>query len=376
MEIQSERNVVIDMSIYKIFIVVPSSVYESPIKGAVALANALSKWVSVTFITLKQGDNSFDLLDDSVEWVSLAKYNWHEKLKILRGLIKKSRNKGAVATISSSFSADFVNSLCVNNASITCASVRGNLPVAYVNSYGFMGKWIAYFHLNRLKKIDQVVSMTVGMSKQVQKNIGKKSPIIGNFINEKSLASCRRKQLNNGMYRLIFTGSLAYGKQPMILIDAVATLIGKGKDIGLDIFGYGPLFEILKNRIIQLGIDDKVILHGYVKNLYLYVARADVLVLPSLSEGVSRSALEALYLGIPCVLRDIDGASELIQDGVNGYLFKDNSELVDVIIRAIELSRSFSECSILLPEEFRQQNAAKKYLELLECGMKWTPSQG
>jgi hypothetical protein len=369
METQSERDVVINMSIYKVFIIVPSSVYDSPVKGASALANALSQWVSVTFVTLKQGDDSFDLLDDSVEWVTLAKYNWRAKLKILRGLINQSAKKKVVATISSSFSADFINSLCVENVSISCASVRGNLPVAYVNTYGFMGKWIAYFHLNRLKKIDQVVSMTAEMSKQVQKHIGKESPIIGNFINEKGLSSYRRKQSNKGAYRLIFTGSLAYGKQPMILVDTLATLIEQGKDIRLDIFGDGPLFEILKNRVIQLDMNDKVVFHGHVKNLYSYVARADVLVLPSLSEGVSRSALEALYLGVPCVLRDVDGTSELIQDGVNGCLFKEDSGLVDAIIRAIELSRSYSECKVLLPEEFRQQNAAKKYLELLECGI-------
>ena len=51
------------------------------------------------------------------------------------------------------------------------------------------------------------------------------------------------------------------------------------------------------------------------------------MVLPSFSEGVSRSALEALFLGVPCVLRDVDGASELIHDGINGYLFNENSEL-------------------------------------------------
>jgi hypothetical protein len=51
---------------------------------------------------------------------------------------------------------------------------------------------------------------------------------------------------------------------------------------------------------------------------------------------------------------------------VNGCLFKDDSELADAMIRAVELSHSRSERKSLLPDKFRQQNAAKQYLSLLE----------
>jgi glycosyltransferase involved in cell wall biosynthesis len=353
--------------IKKVFIIVPSAVMDSPIKGAVALASALTEWVLVTFITLKQGDDDFDLLNDDIEWVSLAKYKWHKKLKVLRELLNHSGDRNTIATISLCFSADIMNSLCVNNVAITCASVRGNLPITYVNTYGFKGKWLAYFHLKRLKKINQVVSMTSTMSKQVQEYIGKKSPIIGNFINEESLAKYRKRQLNIGVYKFVFTGSLISAKQPLILIDAVATLVENGKDVRLDIFGDGPLMETLKDRVVKLSIDDKVIFHGFVNEPYTYIANADTLVLPSLSEGISRSALEALYLGIPCVLRDVDGNSEFIKEGVNGSLFKDDSELADAMIRVAKFSRDRMDVSSLLPARFRQQTAAKQYLELLEC---------
>ena len=93
------------------------------------------------------------------------------------------------------------------------------------------------------------------------------------------------------------------------------------------------------------------------------------LVLPSLSEGVSRSALEALYLGVPCVLRDVDGSSELIQEGINGYLFSENSELPNAMMRAVELSRNRNELVSLLPEKFRQKRAARQYLDLLESSV-------
>ena len=49
------------MKIKKVFIIVPAPVNDSPVKGAAALANTLSEWVSVTFVTLKSGKDDFDL---------------------------------------------------------------------------------------------------------------------------------------------------------------------------------------------------------------------------------------------------------------------------------------------------------------------------
>jgi glycosyltransferase involved in cell wall biosynthesis len=95
----------------------------------------------------------------------------------------------------------------------------------------------------------------------------------------------------------------------------------------------------------------------------------DVLVSTSLSEGVSRSTLEALYLGIPCILRNVDGAKDLIQNGINGYLFNDDLELADQIISAITLSRNFDKHKSLLPSMFRQSNSARQYLDLLESSI-------
>ena len=133
--------------IQKVFVIVPSLELDSPIKGAAALSNALSKWVSVTFVNLKGNNNNFDLLNDNVHLHSLSKYKWHEKLEILREQFKQFKDHKAIATISFGLSADFLNSLCINDVGTTCASVRGNLPVNYYYDYGLIGKFIAFFHL-------------------------------------------------------------------------------------------------------------------------------------------------------------------------------------------------------------------------------------
>jgi glycosyltransferase involved in cell wall biosynthesis len=355
--------------IAKIFIIVPSNVESSPVKGAAALANVLSEWVTVCFITLKKVNDEFSLLNGNVEWVSLGgESSWIKRIKIIRSMIEAAGEKKAVATISLALSADFVNSFCVNLA-LTFSSVRGNLPVVYVNTYGIIGKLIAYLHLKRLKKMTHVVSMTKVMSKQVEKYIGKSSPVIGNFIDENNLDIYTNYECISGRYKIVFAGSLIYGKQPLLLIDSVFELINNDIDIELDIFGEGMLLESVVSRVKQLDIMNRVNFHGYIKEPYSYVSSSDILVLPSLSEGVSRSALEALFLGVPCVLRDVDGSSELIQEGVNGALFEKDSDLADAMLRALELSRNRNYRSSLLPNNFRQQSAARKYMELLESSV-------
>ena len=91
------------------------------------------------------------------------------------------------------------------------------------------------------------------------------------------------------------------------------------------------------------------------------------MVLPSLSEGLSRASLEALYLGVPCVLRAVDGNAELIREGVNGTLFRETASLAGAMMATAAWSRARTgKRDSLLPENYRQQSAVRKYLALLE----------
>ena len=192
---------------------------------------------------------------------------------------------------------------------------------------------------------------------------------MSSFIDEKKLNHFKNNNRVNGRFKIIFVGSLIHGKQPLLLIDSIFNLIKDGKDVQLDILGEGELLETAISRVRNLGIVDRVNFHGYVKEPYSFISSSDILVLPSLSEGVSRSILEALFLGVPCVLRDVDGSSELIQEGLNGVLFEKDDDLMDAIVHALKLSRNRTSRSSLLPDKFRQQYAARKYLDLLESNV-------
>ena len=73
-----------------------------------------------------------------------------------------------------------------------------------------------------------------------------------------------------------------------------------------------------------------ITLYGRLDNPNKLVKNFDVFLLPSYSEGTSRAAMEALYLGLPCVMRDVDSNSDLIKGKGQGFLITNYNELYEI----------------------------------------------
>jgi glycosyltransferase involved in cell wall biosynthesis len=118
----------------------------------------------------------------------------------------------------------------------------------------------------------------------------------------------------------VFYGRLSEEKGITTLIEAM-----KGMESGrLKIIGEGPMFNMLKNQIQTLGLDDHVELTGAMhgEELMQTVAKCQFVVVPS--EWYENSPLviyESFAMGKPVIGADIGGIPELIRHGENGYLF-------------------------------------------------------
>jgi glycosyltransferase involved in cell wall biosynthesis len=349
-----------------IFILTPSMRPVGPVKGAVALANALVGERRVTLVSLKGGSGADAVVDQRVQQVSLPDSgNLWQRLGAYRRMLSAAGGREAVASISWGFSADVLNLMC-RDLAVTCASVRGNLRKAYTMTYGFPGAPLAITHLTMLRKMDHVVAMTSAMAHQVSRYIGRTPAVIGNFVDEPALDPYRPSSSRAGPLRLVFLGRLVPGKRPSLVVDAVKELRDTGVDVCADIVGDGPLTDSLASLIKARGLGDSVAMHGYQQAPYQILADADAMVLPSDSEGLARSALEALYLGVPCVLRNTDGNGELVETDVNGVLFDRDPDFAAACLKAARLGRAHAPGEILLPPHYRQQAAARKFLQLVE----------
>lgn len=350
-----------------IFVLVPSLHPAGPIKGAIALCNALADCRCVTLVTLKPGPGADSPLHPAVRVIHLAAgKSWLRRFAGYRDLLAKAGGRAKVASISFCFSADVVNLACRHQA-IICASVRGNLVQNYRMDYNLPGVPLAMAHLVMLRGFDHVVAMTNAMAKQVRFYAGRYPEVIGNFVDEAPLARFSYGAKPEGTFRFVFLGSLTPRKQPLLLLKAIAILRRHGKNVRLDLVGEGPLRARLEAEVLRQGLTGIVTLHGHLADPYSLVTQADVLVLPSLSEGLSRAALEALHLGVPCVMRATDGNAELIMSRKNGALFCRDEDLPRVMFETAKWSRDRHEVRIsLLPRGYRQNWAAMRYLSLLE----------
>jgi len=91
--------------------------------------------------------------------------------------------------------------------------------------------------------------------------------------------------------------------------------------IRLVVVGEGPEEKKLKNAVEQLGVGASVLLAGPKDDLLPYYRAADVFVLPSLTEGMSNSMLEAMSCGLAIMASRVDGAKEAVIEGESGFLF-------------------------------------------------------
>lgn len=78
-----------------------------------------------------------------------------------------------------------------------------------------------------------------------------------------------------------------------------------------------------------------VIHHGKQNNIEDYLTNSDVFVLPTFyREGIPRSSLEALSIGMPIIITDTPGCKETVTQGENGLLIEPRS--LDALVEALE----------------------------------------
>ena len=104
------------------------------------------------------------------------------------------------------------------------------------------------------------------------------------------------------------------------LVRALPHVVAALPDFRLEIAGDGPCREELVGLIDALRVRDHVRLLGEVRDVPALLARARLFVLPSQSEGVSLTILEAMARGLPVVATHVGGNPEVVLDGATGRL--------------------------------------------------------
>jgi colanic acid/amylovoran biosynthesis glycosyltransferase len=133
-----------------------------------------------------------------------------------------------------------------------------------------------------------------------------------------------------GTLRVVSIGLLRWLKGWEYGLEAIARALERGVPARLDLFGGDPdpavgedgETERLLHTIADLALDGRVRLRGNVpsEDVRDALRRADVLLHPSLSEGIPTVILEAMACGVPVVATDCGGVREAVRDGIDGFV--------------------------------------------------------
>lgn len=173
--------------------------------------------------------------------------------------------------------------------------------------------------------------------------------------------------------RLIFPGQFRKGKNQDMLIHAIASYIDKTGDDTIQLYlpGEGPLLPVYKEMVDHKRVKKNVIFPGQctklqVRDLYLL---CNIGVVSSNTETFGQSIVEPYVLGRCVLSRRVGVATDIIKDGISGFLFHNAHDLSDILVQLSqnkEKMRNIGNHNFENREMFTWREIVKKYRVILE----------
>lgn len=233
--------------------------------------------------------------------------------------------------------------------------------------------WLELLRRVSFPRLDAIVCQTEGIREWFLGHLRVKSEqlvVIPNIV--ATPPPTDRERAPAAGSNMLCVGRLDEQKGFAYALEIFARVLENQPHAQLTIAGEGPLKSELKSKADALGITKKVDFTGRVANLAGLWARSDVFLFTSLYEGFPNALAEAMANGVPSVAFDCPtGPSELIRDGVDGYLVP----LGDVeaagarcteLLADIEKRRRVGARARAVAERYSAERIGKMWLDLIE----------
>lgn len=172
-----------------------------------------------------------------------------------------------------------------------------------------------------------------------------------NFFLDNKIIDTNYQLINGSGVNLSMYNVLPYPDNEKIIIlyigrimreKGISELLEVSKKLpsNLEIHLVGEFEDNYRELINQLHSNGQLMYHGFQKDVKEFVSFSNAIILPSYHEGMSNSLLEGAAMGRPLLASNIPGCKEVIDEGVNGYLFeaRNSDSLFNAIVKFLSLS--------------------------------------
>ena len=169
------------------------------------------------------------------------------------------------------------------------------------------------------------------------------------WIDFKDFQNIEPKPLSKDKFNILFIGSVTDRKKPHMIIEAIQRI--NDKSYHLSIVGPAPnekYFKELKDLIDKSDLQNQVSLIGPVdrESVKDYYSTSNLMILPSISEGLARVIFESQVAMCPVLVTDAPGMSDIVIDGQTGYVFESNN-LDSLSLRIEYIKNNYDEASLV-----------------------------
>ena len=214
------------------------------------------------------------------------------------------------------------------------AWIHTDYSVVQVNIESEQKMWEAY---------DYIVSISEDVTQSFLKvfpDLEKKIVLIENIL-PKTLIKKQAKELIPDKFEpdyinLLSIGRFSYAKNFDNVPDICKRIVEKGVNVKWYLLGYGGDEVLIRKKIDEAGMKDRVIILGKKENPYPYIKMCDVYVQPSRYEGKCVAVREAQMLGKPVIITNYATSGSQLEDGVDGIIVPvDNKECAEYMSKVL-----------------------------------------
>jgi|SaaInl8_200m_RNA_FD_contig_81_737479_length_6981_multi_3_in_0_out_0_6 glycosyltransferase involved in cell wall biosynthesis len=286
------------------------------------------------------------------------------------------------------YRANYVNILAKYLSKHKCLISERIAPSSMYADNSLSSKVSKFLIINLYNKADKIIPVSKAIKNDLIENFGinAKQKVIYNPYDIEKIEQLSKEDISYKIDRqksIITVGSLGQRKNHSLLINAFAKI--DDKEYKLYILGKGEEEVNLRNLVIRLGLEERVVFLGFDNNPYKYLSKCNIFIMSSNSEGFPNVLAEAMVCGCSVISTDcLSGPREILapNSDINVQLEDDielaeygilspiknvekMKEAMNLIINDESLRKKYQEKAKQRANNFRIEEIIKQYEEIL-----------